>query len=404
MSKQLKVSEPAWYLARWPVDRPLVYLGGSGCYSYLALDFHEVEGSAVLARKFSPKVSRCSETPFTGGVVGCVAYSDYAGAVQKRSRYFQVDDLIAFDHTRQTATRFHRQGSDLDLSFLDTAQPASHSSPGTPLELIPEFGPDHHLGLIGKAIEDIRQGRYYQINLLRYFTVEGDLSYGNLLRRFLQRSGPFGVWVRLPDWELISFSPERFVSVAPDKAGFALLSEPIKGTIASSEDAKERAQLAKTLAASIKDKAELHMIVDLLRNDMYKISQPGSVEVRNPGQVKTFRTIQHLVAAIESRLSPGTTLGALLAALCPGGSITGAPKNEVMKAIKEYERREREFFMGSVFYHNDDDARFDSNILIRTMVRNHHRWQYAAGGGIVIKSSPKAELAEIDEKCKVLTH
>ena len=145
------------------------------------------------------------------------------------------------------------------------------------------------------------------------------------------------------------------------------------------------------------------MIVDLMRNDLARIARRGTVSVPVPGRLVSAPTIHHLEAVVTARLAPGLTLGAFLAAVCPGGSITGAPKREVMTAIRAAEGRPRGYFMGHAFY-LDDGGAFDSSILIRTLVKDgRNAYAFAAGSGIVTRSDPHRELAEIDAKCRVVT-
>jgi len=157
------------------------------------------------------------------------------------------------------------------------------------------------------------------------------------------------------------------------------------------------------LQCSTKDRAELHMIIDLMRHDLYGASVPGTVRVLHAGRLLSLASVHHLEAEVCATLRPGITIGALLAAVCPGGSITGAPKQEVMLAIRAYEDRPRGYFMGHAFYAADGGG-FDSSILIRTLVQQGAgSFEYAAGGGLVIGSDPVGERREIAAKSRVVT-
>jgi para-aminobenzoate synthetase component 1 len=153
---------------------------------------------------------------------------------------------------------------------------------------------------------------------------------------------------------------------------------------------------------SKKNLAELHMIIDLMRNDLNRICIPGTVEVKDANRLVSFVNVHHLVGSVIGQLREGLTVKDLLTALCPGGSITGAPKIEVMLAIREYEQRPRGYFMGHAFM-LDDTGTFNSSILIRTLQKQSGKdYEFSAGSGIVIHSDPKSERLEIDAKCKVL--
>jgi para-aminobenzoate synthetase component 1 len=179
---------------------------------------------------------------------------------------------------------------------------------------------------------------------------------------------------------------------------------PIKGTAARFEGQPEAdAKAAADLLKSAKDRAELAIIVDLMRNDLYRVGQPGSVSVRSAGELLSVHGVHHLEANVQAQLRLPQSLGDMLAHICPGGSITGAPKREVMSAIRAYEGRARGYFMGHAFY-LDDHGSFDSSLLIRTLVGSGDgHYEYAAGSGIVIGSDPESERLEIAAKCQVIT-
>lgn len=246
--------------------------------------------------------------------------------------------------------------------------------------------------------EDIRSGRFYQLNYLRYFTVRiMTQDVRERLARLIRWGGAMSAVVIDQGIDLWSFSPERFIKCEPNAAGLATLhTYPIKGTAAHAGD---------PLGDSRKDQAELNMIIDLMRNDLLRVCERGSVEVVSAGERLELSSVTHRVAHIQGRLRTENKFKTILAALCPGGSITGAPKQEVMQAIQEYEGRSRGYFMGNIFYWQPTTGRIDSNILIRTMWRDDPQkpYGYAAGSGIVIGSQSNAELEEVGWKCRVLT-
>ncbi len=204
---------------------------------------------------------------------------------------------------------------------------------------------------------------------------------------------------------IASMSPERFFSIKRLNSNLVITANPIKGTIGRDLNSQERDELLKSnLKNSQKDQAELNMIVDLMRNDLSEVSVPLSVHVDCPRRLVTHHHVHHLEASVSAQLRPSLTFGDLFSALCPAGSITGAPKLEVMKHIRRYEGCDRGYFMGHGFICYDDGS-MDSNILIRTLVSQDDAatWFYAAGSGLVVKSDPRQELLEIMQKCRPLT-
>jgi para-aminobenzoate synthetase component 1 len=198
----------------------------------------------------------------------------------------------------------------------------------------------------------------------------------------------------------VSNSPERFLQVTP--SGEALIAEtrPIKGTAPRGATPEADARLVAALAASEKDRAENLMIVDLMRNDLARVSTPGSVKVPALFAVERFANVSHLVSTVTATLAPGKTAVDLLAAAFPPGSITGAPKVQAMKVIAELEPPRGPFF-GAMFWAGFDGA-FDSNVLIRTaaFAERDGAWRFEAraGGGIVADSDPLAERLETEAK------
>ena len=258
-----------------------------------------------------------------------------------------------------------------------------------------------------QVLKDIRAGRYYQLNLLRYFKIRQRLSRRWVAGRLDTCAGPFAAWFELPGLSLVSLSPERFVRIfagSGSDLSATIETRPIKGTAARIDGQPEAdAKVAADLLKSAKDRAELAIIVDLMRNDLYRVGQPGSVSVRSAGELLSVHGVHHLEAQVQAQLRLPQSLGEMLAQICPGGSITGAPKREVMGAIRAYEGRARGYFMGHAFY-LDDQGSFDSSLLIRTLVGSGDGYfDYAAGSGIVIGSDPEAERLEIAAKCQVIT-
>ena len=273
------------------------------------------------------------------------------------------------------------------------------------IELLPTTSDDTYLDSVRSVIESIRSGMFYQVNLLRYFQSHRARGWDNLCVRMEQHSGPQGALITQGSRVLASMSPERFIEITPSDDETLIDTWPIKGTAPRiSDNEKKDHESGQALLSSHKDQAELHMIIDLVRNDLTRICKPGSVEVLSPGELKKFSHVWHLEGQVRGTISPNLTLLELLKAVCPGGSITGAPKIASMARIRADEGQPRGFFMGNFFRINHDGS-VQSNILIRTLVSDN--WmrtaRYAAGSGLVIKSIPENELDEIRSKCTTVT-
>ncbi len=194
-----------------------------------------------------------------------------------------------------------------------------------------------------------------------------------------------------PDLAIASASPERLVRLTADGR---IEARPIKGTRPRGETPEHDAAFARALLASSKDRAENLMIADLLRHDIGRVAEIGSIRVPALCALETFPRIHHLVSAIEARLRPGLGAVDLLRALHPGGSITGAPKRRAMQIIAELEPVPRGPYCGTLAWIGFDGA-MDASILIRTLVLTRHRIFAHAGGGIVADSDPADEYAEM---------
>ena len=193
---------------------------------------------------------------------------------------------------------------------------------------------------------------------------------------------------------LLSTSPERFLEV---QANGHVETRPIKGTRPRDSDPVRDSDLAAELICSSKDRAENVMIVDLLRNDLGRVCVPGSVQVPQLVGLESYARVHHLTSVVSGQLQPGTTWVDLLEASWPGGSISGAPKLRACQRISELEASPRGPYCGSLL-RIDWDGRFDSNILIRTVLRKNDQLRVHAGCGIVADSDPQAEADELDWK------
>jgi para-aminobenzoate synthetase component 1 len=178
-----------------------------------------------------------------------------------------------------------------------------------------------------------------------------------------------------------------------------VLTDPIKGTRPRGRTREADRALAAELLASAKDRAENTMIVDVLRNDLGRVCQPGTVRVPRLCRLERTGSVQHLVSTVTGRLAPGHDAFDLLAASFPGGSITGAPKIRAMELIERLEPVRRGPYTGTALWLGPDGA-MGSSILIRTLVADGDRMTLHVGGGITWRSDPTAEWAETQAKAR----
>ena len=404
--------------AHVPEEFPLVFLGGGGRYCVLATEYSRVAPETMFERFVQQtKTTPFADLPFLTGYIGALSYDSrvkhWLGEEGAPDIVYRIYGALCFDritgklwHVREPSDG-HRPQFQLDVDRLlhKTEQQGKLSRQDYPeVQLLPLATDQNYLRRVRCALADIKQGRYYQINLLRYFHGNPAPTRRGWLRRMGALGGPYSGMIETGKVRIVSFSPERFLALTPSSWGVQIKAAPIKGTMGRDSDPAVDRHLRRRLTASPKDRAELSMIVDLMRNDLHSVCEPQTVKVTDPGSVRSYATVHHLEAKIRGRLRNGLTMGELLQSVCPGGSITGAPKKEVVQAIRQYEGRQRGYFMGH-FFAWDQAGQFNSSILIRTAVheRNLPYVTYGAGSGIVIHSSPEQEMAEVSTKCRVIT-
>jgi para-aminobenzoate synthetase component I len=282
----------------------------------------------------------------------------------------------------------------LPPSRLRASYPVDSALPG----LTSNFTRKQYLAAIGQAIEYIRAGDVFQVNLAqRLLHPAFDDSVALYLRLRRRNPATFGGYFDLGDFQIASASPERFLQVIGDRVE----ARPIKGT--RRRIARPEADLfaGDELRESEKDNAENAMIVDLLRNDLSRVCRPESVVVSELCRLESYEFVQHLVSVVQGRLRDGVTPLNLLRAAFPGGSITGAPKIRAMQIIAELEPTARGPYCGSLGYIGFDGT-MDTNILIRTITAGRGWWQMPVGGGIVAQSDPEREYEETWHKAEGL--
>lgn len=356
----------------------------------------------------SIKISDTINLPFKGGAVGYFSYdlgrqfevlpekcihdisiADMSIGIYTQAIIFdnktQSFYLVCLSHERNNIEHTLNEklkSSTTDGSFCLTSNWRSNMSKAQYTE---KFNQVHHYLLSGDC---------YQINLAQRFSAQytGDefTAYKTLRK---ENNAPFSAFIKLQDSAILSISPERFLQLKDQK----VQSKPIKGTRPRHTSNTLDEQAAAELKVSTKDKAENLMIVDLLRNDISKVCQAGSVVVPKLFDIESFPAVHHLVSTVEGTISHNHNATDLLRGAFPGGSITGAPKIRAMEIIEELEPHRRSVYCGSIGYISACGD-MDTSITIRTLVCENNTIHCWAGGGLVADSVLDNEYQETFDK------
>jgi para-aminobenzoate synthetase / 4-amino-4-deoxychorismate lyase len=259
--------------------------------------------------------------------------------------------------------------------------------------IVPLIDEEQYRGDLAKILDYIQAGDSYQVNHTLSAKLDGRVDLANLFLKLQpQHRFPYAAWLNTGQGLIASFSPEMLLAKEGDK----LLTAPIKGTRPNLSDGSS---LGEELQKSKKDRAEHVMIVDMARNDLGRICAVGSVQVPHLFELRQFSTVYHLESRVGGELLPGTDLSAVVGAMFPAASITGAPKKRTMEIIKELEGRERGVYTGSIgMLKPGGDYVF--SVAIRTVTQQGSTGSayVGLGGGIVADSDPGQEWAEIADK------
>lgn len=286
-----------------------------------------------------------------------------------------------------TARRADEEGTDAD------------GEPGTASVAHARHTPVEYAQLIARCREAIREGNAYQLCLTTRFSLEASDAPLDPVAAYLRlrhaQPSHHGAWIRAGETAVLSASPEQFLHVS---AG-VVRTRPIKGTRPRFADRDRDAASARDLAASPKERAENVMIVDLMRNDLQRVCEPGSVAAERLLDVESYPAVHQLVSTVAGRLLPGTTLGDLLDATFPAGSMTGAPKLSAMTILAELEQAPRGVFAGCFGWVGDGGAA-DLAMTIRSIVVHPGGAYVGAGGGITWLSDAESEVDEVALKAR----
>ncbi|HZL54181.1 MAG TPA: aminodeoxychorismate synthase component I [Solirubrobacteraceae bacterium] len=350
---------------------------------------------------------------FTGGFVGYLGYELKAECGSPNAQQSSIPDaavlfadrLIAYDHQAGQAhvvALADTAGRDEALAWTERTSERLRSLGSAPLPVPPAPGETSEFSLRQSAADYLRDielcqehlaaGESYEICLTNELVgppCAEALSLHRVLRRI--NPAPFAAYLRLDGVEVASSSPERFIAL--DREGH-LEARPIKGTVARGATPGEDREAAARLRAGAKDRAENLMIVDVLRNDLGRIAEVGSVTVPTLMGVESYATVHQLVSTVRARLREGATIVDCLRACFPGGSMTGAPKPRTIEILEGLESRPRGVYSGAIGYLGADGSA-DLSIAIRTIVNSAEALTIGAGGAITVQSDPHDELREL---------
>lgn len=365
--------------------------------------------------------------PFQGGAIGHVAYEfgrllerlptapPPPDGIAELEMYF-YNAIVAFDLVDNSAfvlstgwpeadparrERRARQRADQFLALIDGPAPAEAPFAGLADPVFTtNLDRSAYEAAVARTRDYILAGDIFQANIARRIDLDlpaGFDAWGYYRALRAANPAPFAAFLDHGAVQIASSSPERLLAVR----GRHVETRPIKGTARRAADPAEDAALRASLAASDKDRAENVMIVDLLRSDLSAVCRPHTVRVPRLCAVETYASLHHLVSTVTGELADDRTAVDALAAVFPGGSITGAPKIRAMEIIAELEQAPRGVYCGAIGYLGFDGSA-DFNIAIRTATFAGGRASLAAGSGITLLSDPAAEFDEAELKARRL--
>lgn len=321
-------------------------------------------------------------------------HSTHPDSIQFPDLFFFVPAFI-LSLKEQTLFIEVYDGSDPSSIYASIkAFPTFISIPQPSVSVQPKMTRQKYIATIEQLKQHIQRGDCYEINYCQEFyatdTVIEPLSMYQQLTKV--SPNPFACYYRLEDKYLLCASPERFLQ----KKGDHLLSQPIKGTIPRNQfDPEADQKLIEQLQNSEKDKSENVMVVDLVRNDLSKVCQQGSVKVTELFGIYSFPQVHQMISTVEGTLDDSHQFTDIIKACFPMGSMTGAPKKRVMELIEQYEQSKRGLYSGAVGYISPTGD-FDFNVVIRSILYNSSNQYlgYQVGGGITFYSDPEKEYEE----------
>ena len=314
-------------------------------------------------------------------------------------RLIRYGQLFRFDHEQQHIDWFRSATNDASPlpalpAGIDYAAPSIHA-------LTSNFTRMEYESVVANTINRIHAGDFYQANITRKFWGEfnGAPNRWQLFSQLCAISpAPYSAYIQHGETSILSSSPECFLSI---DGGGCIITRPIKGSARRSDDAAADEKIKAELKASDKNHAENLMIVDLMRNDLSRVSVTGSVEVVEQSALYSYATIHHLISTIRAQKRPDATSAEVIRASFPAGSMTGAPKIAAMRWCAAQEKMARGVYSGAIGWLGGNN-RCDLSVVIRTLIISGTQFEFQVGGGIVADSTPADEWHETLAKARAV--
>jgi para-aminobenzoate synthetase component I len=375
--------------------------GATAGFSFVGTGERRLEGDDFDALRLDP----IAEAAAPLGWIGWLGYELRArttgAAVEHRSRYpdsafLWADRGVLFDHANGTAELISLD-EEWELPPLVATPEPAHAV--VPVHHRWAYTDDEYTAMVEACQRAIVEGEAYQLCLTNEATIDGPVdAVASYLALRASSASHHGAFVRIGDVAVLSASPEQFLSVSPDGV---VESKPIKGTRPRGRDAASDAALVNELRSSEKERAENLMIVDLMRNDIGRVSALGTVEVTSLLAVESYPHVHQLVSTIRGLLADDKDAVDAIFACFPAGSMTGAPKRRATEILDALEGRARGIYSGAIGYISVDGT-VDLAMVIRSIIVDAAGATIGAGGGITALSIPAEELAEAKLKAAAL--
>lgn len=359
------------------------------------------------------EIKNDTELPFIGGAMGFISYDSnkYIENIESKAIddmgiydiYFSFyDSVLIYDHNTKElylSSQDEKKHNEIkEMVFNSKKYIPQEKNKLADIDIKFNMSKEYYLNAIERIKDYIYQGDVYQINFTQRIETELIKSPEELFLDLRQiNPAPFAAYIDVGDFQIVSSSPERFIKLK----NRYVETRPIKGTRPKTGDKEIDEKNKKELINSLKDKAELLMIVDLERNDLSKVCIPGSVKVPELFVLEEYATVYHLVSTVVGELKEDKDAIDLIMVTFPGGSITGAPKIRAMEIIEELEPNKRGLYTGTIGYVGFDNS-MDLNIVIRTIFCKDKKAYANFGGGIVWDSNAEDEYEESLSKGKAL--
>ncbi len=346
--------------------------------------------------------------PFNGGFIGALSYhlleEIFDIKLENQNKLPKIiggvyNQAIIIDHQLSCTHLFNHEG---DISLLEAAVEMNNQQVNECTRCTSKIKLDitksKYDEAIAKTKNYIAAGDVYEINLTTNYLGTTTYNSNELFRRLkASNPAPFAALLNFDDINIISTSPELFFKIENNK----IMTQPMKGTAKRTNDPIINERNLKELKKSIKDRSELVMIIDLMRNDLSKVCIPESVLVENQFMIKEYPTVFQQVCDVVGTIKPQTNFSTILKALFPSGSITGAPKLRSIEVIDELENYSREYYTGSIGYISYNQKTCLS-VAIRTIIKQNKNLNFSVGGAIVWDSTADGEFEEVKVKAKAM--